>query len=69
MADTPPSYPETKATADAPVPKPKKITFVRRYDLCAVKRLQSREDIDKYVEVIREKLYHTIESCDEVQIS
>ena len=69
VADTPPSYPETKATADAPVPKPKKITFVRRYDLCAVKRLQSREDIDKYVEVIREKLYHTIESCDEVQIS
>ena len=69
VADTPPSYPETNASADAPAPKPKKITFVRRYDLCAVKRLQSREDIDKYVEVIREKLYHTIESCDEVQIS
>ena len=69
MADTPPSYPETKATADAPVPKPKKITFVRRYDLCAVKRLQSREDIDKYVEGIREKLMKTLESCDGIQIN
>ena len=69
VADTPPSYPETKATADAPVPKPKKITFVRRYDLCAVKRLQSREDIDKYVEGIREKLMKTLESCDGIQIN
>ena len=42
---------------------------VRRYDLCAVKRLQSKEDIDKYVEAIREKLMKTLESCDGVQIN
>lgn len=69
VADTSPSYPETKATADAPVPKPKKIAFVRRYDLCAVKRLQSKEDIDRYVEGIREKLMKTLESCDGIQIN
>lgn len=69
VADTPPSYPETNATANAPAPKPKKIAFVRRYDLCAVKRLQSKEDIDRYVEGIREKLIKTLESCDGIQIN
>jgi len=53
----------------APAPKLRKITTVRRYDLCTVKRLQSRADIDKYVESIREKLYQTLESCDGVQIN
>ena len=52
-----------------PAPKPPKITTVRRYDLCTVKRLQSKEDIDKYVESIREKLMKTLESCDGVQIN
>ena len=42
---------------------------VGRYDLCAGKRLQSKEDIDKYVEAIREKLMKTLESCDGVQIN
>lgn len=51
------------------VPKPQKITSIRRYDLCSVKRLQSKEDIDKYVESIREKLYQTLEGCDGVQIN
>lgn len=46
-----------------------RITSVRRYDLCSVKRLQSRADIDSYVEGIREKLYHTLETCDGVQIN
>ena len=50
-------------------PQTPKITSVRRYDLCAVKRLQSKEDIDKYVEGIREKLYQTLENCDGVQIN
>ena len=50
-------------------PKPKKITTVRRYDLCTVRRLQSREDIDKYVEGIREKLLQTLERCDGIQIN
>lgn len=49
--------------------KPPKIITVRRYDLCSVKRLQSKEDIDKYVEAIREKLMKTLESCDGVQIN
>ena len=48
---------------------PLKIMTVRRYDLCSVKRLQSKEDIDKYVEAIREKLMKTLESCDGVQIN
>ena len=50
-------------------PKMPEIITVRRYDLCAVKRLQSKEDIDKYVESIREKLYQTLENCDGVQIN
>ena len=49
--------------------KPPKIITVRRDDLCSVKRLQSKEDIDKYVEAIREKLMKTLESCDGVQIN
>ena len=49
--------------------KPPKIITVRRDDLCSVKRLQSKEDIDKYVEAIREKLMKALESCDGVQIN
>ncbi len=49
--------------------KPKKIATVRRYDLCAVKRLQTRDDIDKYVESIKEKLLQTLADCDGIQIS
>ena len=54
---------------DAPAPRRLNIKTVRRYDLCSVKRLQSKEDIDKYVEAIREKLVKTLESCDGVQIN
>ena len=54
---------------DQPAPPPKKIATVRRYDLCSVKRLQSRDDIDAYVEGIRQKLYQTLESCDGVQVN
>lgn len=65
--------PEPQATesgeAKQPAPAPKKITTVRRYDLCSVKRLQSRDDIDAYVEGIRQKLYQTLESCDGVQVN
>ena len=55
--------------AKQPAPAPKKIATVRRYDLCSVKRLQSRDDIDAYVEGIRQKLYQTLESCDGVQVN
>ena len=61
--------PTATAKPGTPAPKPPKIMTVRRYDLCSVKRLQSKEDIDKYVEVIREKLMKTLESCDGVQIN
>ncbi len=47
----------------------KKIVTVRRFDLCSVKRLQTQEDIDSYVESIRKKLYDTLNDCDGVQIS
>ena len=60
--------PQNKEDKD-PSPTPKKITTVRRYDLCSVKRLQSKEDIDAYVEGIRQKLYQTLESCDGVQVN
>lgn len=68
-ADSHPTQPESGATAGTPAPKPKKITSVRRYDLCSVKRLQSKEDVDKYVEGIREKLLKTLENCDGIQIN
>ena len=61
--------PAATAKPGTPAPKPPKIITVRRYDLCSVKRLQSKEDIDKYVEAIREKLMKTLESCDGVQIN
>ena len=53
---------------DEPV-QTRTIKTVRRLDLCPVKRLQSKEDIDKYVGSIREKLMETLESCDGVQIN
>lgn len=63
------SDPAEKPQSGSASPKPQKITSVRRYDLCSVKRLQTKEDIDKYVESIREKLIRTLESCDGIQIN
>ncbi len=63
--------PQAKGSGEdyQPAPAPKKIATVRRYDLCSVKRLQSKDDIDAYVEGIRQKLYQTLESCDGVQVN
>lgn len=63
--------PQAKGSGEdyQPAPPPKKIATVRRYDLCSVKRLQSKGDIDAYVEGIRQKLYQTLESCDSVQVN
>ena len=66
---TPVPEPQAKESGEAKQPAPKKIATVRRYDLCSVKRLQSRDDIDAYVEGIRQKLYQTLESCDGVQVN
>lgn len=63
------NHPVTPVEDGQPAVKPKKITTVRRYDLCSVKRLQSREDVDKYVESIKEKLIQTLADCDGIQIS
>ena len=68
-ADSHPQLLKENAPAGMSTLKPKKITSVRRYDLCTVKRLQSKEDIDKYVEGIREKLLKTLENCDGIQIN
>lgn len=53
----------------APAPSSPRITTLRRYDLCPVKRLQSKEDVEKYVDGIREKLLKTLENCDGVQVN
>ena len=63
-----PTKPVNNGTAQT-TPKLPKITTLRRYDLCSVKRLQSKEDIDRYVDGIREKLMKTLENCDGVQIN
>ena len=60
--------PATPDKPDEPV-QTRTIKTVRRLDLCPVKRLQSREDIESYVGAIREKLMETLESCDGVQIN
>lgn len=56
-------------TTSASQPQPQKITSIRRYDLCSIKRLQTQEDIDAYVEAIRQKLTKVLESCDGIQIN
>ena len=60
--------PATPDKPDEPV-QTRTIKNVRRLDLCPVKRLQSKEDVDRYVEAIREKLMETLDSCDGVQIN
>lgn len=54
---------------DDPQPKPLKIANVRRNDLCAVKRLNSKSDIDAYVEELRKKLNGYLEGNDGIQIT
>jgi len=48
--------------------QPPKIVQARRYDVFPAKRLQSREDVDKYLESIKKKLYETLETSDGIQI-
>lgn len=62
--------PVSTATSGTVTPsKPMKNVSIRRYDLCPTRRLQSKEDIDKYVELLRTKLYDTLEDNDSVQIN
>ena len=58
------------APINLPEPQPsKKIKTVRRYDLCSVKRLQTEEDIEKYIEDIKKKLMQALADCDGIQIN
>jgi hypothetical protein len=50
-------------------PKPQKIAQVRRHDVFPVKRLTSKKDVDGYLDVIRKKLYDTLEANDGIQIN
>lgn len=50
-------------------PKPQTIVQIRRYDVFPVKRLASREDVDGYLETIRQKLYDTLKENDGIQIN
>jgi hypothetical protein len=50
-------------------PKPQKIAQLRRYDVFPVRRLTTREDVDSYLDGVRQKLYSTLESNDGVQIN
>ena len=52
-----------------PQPKKIKIASVRRNDMCAVKRLNSKADIDDYVEELRKKLNGYLEGNDGIQIT
>ncbi|MDR3264819.1 MAG: hypothetical protein LBT15_02290 [Synergistaceae bacterium] len=47
--------------------KPKAAT-VRRHEILPARKLQSREDVDRYIDEIREKLYAALESGDGIQI-
>jgi len=50
-------------------PKPQKIAQLRRYEVFPVKRLTSRDEVDSYLENIKQKLYDTLEANDGVQIN
>lgn len=70
-AVTKPSVPAEEAhdgQTPPPAPKPPKIVNVSRAALCPVKRLNSKSDIDTYVESIRAVLYQAIDQGDGVQI-
>lgn len=68
LHDTPQPNPSAQG-GDSPAPHRLNIKTMRRYDLCSIKRLNSKEDIDQYIENIREKLYRALENSDGVQIN
>jgi cell division septum initiation protein DivIVA len=49
-------------------PKPQTIIQVRRYEVFPVKRLTSREEVDNYLDGIRQELYKALEENDGIQI-
>jgi hypothetical protein len=59
----------TPQNEDGQTPKPLKVVQIRRYDMFPVKRLQTREDVDTYLDSIKKKLYDTLEDNDGIQIN
>jgi hypothetical protein len=49
--------------------KPLNIAQIRRYDVFPVRRLSSKEDVDGYVEIVRQKLYNALGNNDGIQIN
>lgn len=49
--------------------KPKQIIQARRYEVFPVRRLTSREDVDDYLNGVREKLYNILKENDGIQIN
>jgi hypothetical protein len=47
----------------------KKIAAVRRHDIFPARRLQSHEDVERYIGAAREKLYEALEGNDGIQIN
>ena len=54
---------------DGQTTMPKKIVQVRRYEAFPVKWLNSRNDVDNYLEDVRKKLYSTLENSDGIEIN
>ncbi len=61
--------PKPEKTSSGTSIKQLKSVSIKRYDLCPAKRLQSKEDIDKYVEDMRKKLYDKLNENDIVQVN
>ena len=60
---------DTPSHNAGPQTRSEKITRVSRGELCPMKKLQSDEEIEAYVESIRKKLCDALENSDAVQIS
>lgn len=58
---------ETNNTLDTILNKNRAITM-RRYDIFPAKRLYSKEDADRYLELVKQKLYEILEDNDTIQI-
>lgn len=56
-------------TTGQPSGKAQKIIQIRRYEVFPVKKLSTTQDVDAYLEIIRENLYKHLENNDGIQIS
>lgn len=61
--------PSIPSTPDNLAPKPPRIVQLRRYDVFPVKRLTTKDEVDGYLDGIRQKLYSTLDANDAIQIN